>query len=131
MVSRSFTYDSYSCANSVSVTIDSLTRASGFSYDDYHRPTAVTYPGGEVITTTYGSPGAAVGLSSSIHGALVDSITVYGGINVFEYWAEAVTDWVFGLTVPDGYKHDERGRQGTNKAMENLIRKVFRLPLLP
>ncbi len=73
-VSRSFTYDSYSRVSGVSVTIDSLTRTSGFSFDDHHRPTAVTYPGGEVITTTYGSPGVAVGLSSSVHGALVDSV---------------------------------------------------------
>ena len=73
-VSRSFTYDSYSRVSNVSVTIDSLTRATSFSFDDYHRPTAVTYPGGEVITTTYGSPGVPVELSSSIHGALVDSV---------------------------------------------------------
>ena len=74
-VSRSFTYDSYSRVSGVSVTIDGLTRASSFSFDDHHRPTTVTYPGGEVITTTYGSPGAAVGLSSSVHGALVDSVS--------------------------------------------------------
>ena len=43
-VSRSFAYDSYSRLNRESVTIDSLTRTSGYSYDDYHRPTAVTYP---------------------------------------------------------------------------------------
>ncbi len=73
-VSRSFTYDSYSRVSGVSVTIDSLTRTSGFSFDDHHRPTAVTYPGGEVITTSYGSPGVPVGLNSSIHGALVDSV---------------------------------------------------------
>ncbi len=73
-VSRGFTYDDYSRLSNESVTIDSLTRARGYSYDDYHRPTAVTYPAGEVITTTYGSPGVPVGLSSSIHGALVDSV---------------------------------------------------------
>ena len=73
-VSRSYTYDSYSRVSNVSVTVDSLTRTSSYSYDDYHRPTAVTYHGGEVITTTYGSPGAAVRLSSSIHGDLVDSV---------------------------------------------------------
>ncbi len=74
-VSRSFTYDSYSRVSGVSVTIDSLTRTSGYSYDDHHRPTAVTYPGGEVITTTYGSPGVPVGLSSSVHGDLVDEVS--------------------------------------------------------
>ncbi|MCY3994420.1 MAG: hypothetical protein OXF50_24565 [Caldilineaceae bacterium] len=73
-VSRSFTYDSYSRVSGVSVIIDSLTRTSSISYDHHHRPTAVTYPGGEVITATYGSPGVAVGLSSSVHGALVDSV---------------------------------------------------------
>ncbi len=73
-VSRSFTYDSYSRLNRESVTVDRLTRASSYIYDDHHRPVAVTYPAGEVITTTYGSPGAAVGLSSSIHGALVDRV---------------------------------------------------------
>ncbi len=74
-VSRSFSYDSYSRVNRVTVTIDSLTRSSSFSYDDYHRPTAVTYHGGEVVTTEYGSPGAAVGLRSSIHGDLVDKVS--------------------------------------------------------
>ena len=74
-VSRSFSYDSYSRANRVTVTIDSLTRSSSFSYDDYHRPTAVTYHGGEVVTTKYGSPGAAVGLHSSVHGDLVDNVS--------------------------------------------------------
>jgi len=73
-VSRSFTYDSCSRVRGVSVTVDSLTRTSGHSYDDLPRPTAVTYPGGEVITTTYGSPGVPVGLSNSVHGALVDSV---------------------------------------------------------
>ncbi len=73
-VSRSYTYDSYSRLGNETVIIDSLTRTSGYSYDVYPRPTAVTYPGGEVITTTYCSPGAAVGLSSSVHGALVDSV---------------------------------------------------------
>ena len=63
---RSFTYDSYSRVNNVIVTVDSLTRTSGYSYDDHHRPTAVTYHGGEVITTTYGSPGVPVGLSSMV-----------------------------------------------------------------
>ena len=57
------------------VIIDSSTRASSFSYDDHRRPSAVTYHGGEVATTKYGSPGAAVGLSSSIHGALVDEVS--------------------------------------------------------
>ena len=47
-VSRSYTYDSYSRLNRKSVTIDSLTRTSSYVYDDYHRPTAVTYHGGEV-----------------------------------------------------------------------------------
>ena len=73
-VSRSFSYDSYSRVNGVTVAIDSLTRSSSFSFDDYHRPTAVTYHGGEVVTTKYGSPGAAVGLRSSIHGDLVDNV---------------------------------------------------------
>ena len=67
-VSRSFTYDSYSSVNQVTVTIDSLARTSSYSYDACHRPTVVTYHGGEVVTTEYGSPGVAVGLSSSIHG---------------------------------------------------------------
>ena len=74
-VSRSFSYDSYSRANRVTVTIDSLTRSSSFSYDDSHRPTAVTYHGGEVVTTKYGSPGAAVGLTSSVHGDMVDKVS--------------------------------------------------------
>ena len=73
-VSRSFSYDSYSRVNGVTVAIDSLTRSSSFSFDDHHRPTAVTYHGGEVVTTSYGSPGAAVGLRSSIHGDLVDNV---------------------------------------------------------
>ena len=73
-VSRSFIYDSYSRLRSETVTIDSLTRTSSYSYDDHYRPTAVTYSGSEVITTTYGSPGTTVGLSSSVHGALVDSV---------------------------------------------------------
>ena len=73
-VSRSFSYDSYSRVNGVTVAIDSLTRSSSFSFDDHHRPTAVTYHGGEVVTTSYGSPGAAVGLHSSIHGDLVDNV---------------------------------------------------------
>ena len=67
-VSRSFTYDSYSRLNRETVTIDCLARTSSYSYDDYHRPTAVTCHGGEVVTTEYGSPGVAVGLSSSVHG---------------------------------------------------------------
>ena len=74
-VSRSFSYDSYSRLNRETVTIDSLTRSSSFSYDDYHRPTAVTYHGGEVVTTEYGSPGAAVGLHSSVHGDMVDNVS--------------------------------------------------------
>ena len=74
-VSRSFRYDGYSRLNRETVTIDSLTRSSAYSYDDYHRPTAVTYHGGEVVTTEYGSPGAAVGLRSSIHGDLVDNVS--------------------------------------------------------
>ena len=74
-VSRTFSYDSYSRLNSESVTIDSLTRTSSYGYDNYHRPTTVTYHGGEVVTTRYGSPGAAVGLSSSVHGDLVDSVS--------------------------------------------------------
>ena len=57
------------------VTIDSLTRASSYRYDDHHRPTTVTYHGGEVVTTNYGSPGGTVGLSSSVHGDLVDSVS--------------------------------------------------------
>ena len=36
------------------------------AHRDHHRPTAVTYHGGEVITTTYGSPGVPVGLSSMV-----------------------------------------------------------------
>ena len=68
-VSRSFTYDNYSRVNNVSVTIDGFTRATGFSFDDHHRPTSVTYPAGEVVTTEYGSPGVPVELSSSVHGA--------------------------------------------------------------
>ncbi len=74
-VSRSYSYDSYSRANRVTVTIDSLTRSSSFSYDDYHRPTAVTYHGGEVVKTKYGSPGVSVGLTSSVHGELVDNVS--------------------------------------------------------
>ena len=35
----------------------------------------MTYHGGEVVTTEYGSPGAAVGLHSSIHGDLVDKVS--------------------------------------------------------
>ena len=57
-----------------SFTIDNLTRPSSYSYNDYHRPTAVTYPASKVITTTYGSPGAAVGLGRSVYGVLVDSV---------------------------------------------------------
>ena len=74
-LSRSYSYDIYSRLNRKSVTIDSLTRTSSYSYDDHHRPTAVTYHGGEVVTTKYGSPGVAVGLSSSIHGDLVDEVS--------------------------------------------------------
>ena len=74
-VTRSFSYDSYSRLNSESVTIDSLTRSSSYGYDNYHRPTTVTYHGGEVVTTRYGSPGTAVGLSSSVHGTLVDEVS--------------------------------------------------------
>ena len=74
-VSRSFSYDSYSRVNRVTVAIDSLTRSSSFSFDDHHRPTAVTYHSGEVVTTEYGSPGAAVGLTSSVHGELVDKVS--------------------------------------------------------
>ena len=74
-VSRSYSYYSYSRLNRETVTIDSLTRSSSFSYDDSHRPTAVTYHGGEVVTTKYGSPGAAVGLTSSVHGDLVDNVS--------------------------------------------------------
>ena len=74
-VTRSFSYDGYSRLNSESVTIDSLTRTTSYGYDNYHRPTTVTYHGGEVLTTRYGSPGAAVGLSSSVHGTLVDSVS--------------------------------------------------------
>ena len=74
-VSRSFSYDSYSRVNAETVTIDSLARSSSYSYDDYHRPTAVTYHGGEVVTTKYGSPGVAVGLRSSVHGDLVDKVS--------------------------------------------------------
>ena len=65
----------HSRLNRETVTIDSLTRSSAYSYDDYHRPTAVTYHGGEVVTTRYGSPGAAVGLRSSVHGDLVDNVS--------------------------------------------------------
>ena len=75
LVSRSCSYDSYSRLNSETVTIDGLTRSSSYSYDSYHRPTAVTYHGGEVVTTEYGSPGVAVGLSSSVHGELVDNVS--------------------------------------------------------
>ena len=74
-VTRSFSYDSYSRVNGETVTIDSLARTSSYSYDDYHRPTAVTYHGGEVVTTKYGSPGVAVGLSSSVHGDMVDKVS--------------------------------------------------------
>ena len=74
-VSRSYSYDSYSRLNRETVTIDGLTRSSSYSYDSYHRPTAVTYHGGEVVTTEYGSPGVAVGLSSSVHGELVDNVS--------------------------------------------------------
>jgi len=74
-VTRTFSYDSYSRLNSESVTVDSLTRTSSYGYDNYHRPTTVTYHGGEVVTTSYGSPGAAVGLSSSVHGTLVDRVS--------------------------------------------------------
>ncbi|MCY3708650.1 MAG: hypothetical protein OXG26_07100, partial [Caldilineaceae bacterium] len=56
-VTRTFSYDSYSRLNSESVTVDSLTRTSSYGYDNYHRPTTVTYHGGEVVTTRYGSPG--------------------------------------------------------------------------
>ena len=75
LVSRSNSYDSYSRLNRETVTIDGLTRSSSYSYDSYHRPTAVTYHGGEVVTTEYGSPGVAVGLSSSVHGDLVDNVS--------------------------------------------------------
>ena len=74
-VTRSYSYDSYSRLNRETVTINSLTRSSAYSYDDFHRPTTVTYHGGEVVTTRYGSPGAAVGLRSSIHGDLVDKVS--------------------------------------------------------
>ena len=73
-VSRSFSYDSYSRLNAETVTIDSLSRTTSYSYDAYHRPTAVTYHGGEVVTTRYGSPGVAVGLRSSVYGDLVDKV---------------------------------------------------------
>ena len=75
LVSRSYSYDSYSRLNRETVTIDGLTRSSSYSYDSYHRPTAVTYHGGEVVTTRYGSPGVAVGLSSSVHGDMVDNVS--------------------------------------------------------
>ena len=58
-------------------------------------------------------------------------ITEYAGRNRLEYWAEAVTDWVFGHTAPDGYKVSEAGRQPIIGTMEGLIRKVFGLPPLP
>ena len=58
-------------------------------------------------------------------------IREYAGRNHLEYWAEAVTDWVFGHTAPDGYKAAEAGRQPINGTMEGLIRKVFGLPPLP
>ena len=75
LVSRTFSYDSYSRLNSESVTIDSRTRSSSYSYDSYQRPATVTYHGGEVVSTSYGSPGVAVGLRSSIHGDLVDNVS--------------------------------------------------------
>ncbi len=56
------------------VTINSLTRTSSYSYDDHHRPTAVTYHCGEDVTTEYGSPDVPVDLKSSVHGALVDTV---------------------------------------------------------
>ena len=74
----SLAYDIYSRLNSESVSIDSLTRTNSYGYDNYHRPTTVTYHGGEVVATSYGSPGAAVGLSSSVHGRLVDRVSFDG-----------------------------------------------------
>ncbi len=50
--------------------------SAAVGYDSYQRPTTLTYPDGEVITTTYGSPGAPVGTSGSVHGALVDSVSM-------------------------------------------------------
>ena len=75
LVSRKFSYDSYSRLNSESVTIDSRTRSSSFSYDSYQRPATVTYHGGEVVSTSYGSLGVAVGLRSTSYGDLVDNVS--------------------------------------------------------
>ena len=73
-VSRGYAYDGYGRLNRETVTIDGRTRSSSYGYDGQHRPVALVYHGGEVITTTYGSPGVAVGLSSSEHGVMVDGV---------------------------------------------------------
>ena len=73
-VRRGYAYDGYGRLNRETVTIDGRTRTSSYGYDGQHRPVALVYHGGEVITTTYGSPGVAVGLSSSVHGVMVDGV---------------------------------------------------------
>jgi YD repeat-containing protein len=43
---------------------------TSFGYDAYSRPSTITYPGGEVVTTQYNGMGLPARLISSVHGVL-------------------------------------------------------------
>jgi YD repeat-containing protein len=50
---------------------------TSYGYDRYNRPSATTYPDGEVLTVSYNSMGLPAKLTSSVSGELVD-----GSVNV-------------------------------------------------
>ena len=62
MITQSFGYDERSRQTSLSQTVAGTTLTMGMGYDSADRLTTQTYPGGEVVTTTYDAAGRALSL---------------------------------------------------------------------
>ena len=91
--------------------------------DQFYIRGSVVHELGHVINNTTCLPGGGLfcggvgfGIPDRSH-----HITDYGDKNSFEYWAEAVTDWVYGTR----YKTEE-GRNPITSLQADYIQGVFR-----
>jgi len=79
---HAFTYNPNGLLLTETKTIQSATASPAsyaatltYGYDTWFRPSTVTYPDGEIVTTSYNSMGLPSGLTSSIQGTLVSNVT--------------------------------------------------------
>ena len=85
---------------------------------------ATVYGMGQYCTLQFG---VLVGVGYGMSGYGSHDITTYAETNQWEYWAEAVTDWVYkDLYMPS--EHPQGETYKINDSQRNYIEGVFRGP---